>query len=134
MTIEPLVRRATTRYDESVHDFTRLIVWKRAIDVAVTVYEVTARFPVVERFALSQQMRRAAASIPANIAEGSGRRTSAEFRQFLTNALGSATELSSHLTLASRLRLGSPADMEALEPQIPEIRRLLVALIKASEA
>jgi four helix bundle protein len=114
-----------------VHDFTRLTAWKRAIDLAEEVYSCTTAFPTSEKFGLIRQTRQAASSVPANIAEGSGRRTPGEFRQFLSNALGSATELSSHLVLAGRLRLADPSLIGELEARVIEVRRLIVSLMKS---
>src|SRR5437762_782503 len=76
-----------------MQDFRKLEVWQRGQRLALSVYRATATYPGSERFGLTSQMRRAAASIPANIAEGCGRASSAEFRQFLHIAAGSANEL-----------------------------------------
>lgn len=78
-------------------------VWQRAIDFAVRVYETTAGFPKSEEYGLTSQMRRAAISIASNIAEGAARRTKNEFIQFLYMAVGSASEIDTHLELAARL-------------------------------
>ena len=80
-----------------------LLVWQRSIDLVVSIYEVTRSFPQSELFSLTSQIRRCATSIPANIAEGSGRRGNNEFKQFLYIALGSATELETHLILSEKL-------------------------------
>jgi len=81
----------------------KLDVWKRAIDFVVTVYKMTESFPRDERFGLISQIRRAAVSIAANIAEGAGRHTSKEFKYFLSNAQGSVSELATELLIAQRL-------------------------------
>jgi len=81
----------------------KLDVWKRAIDFVVTVDKMTESFPRDERFGLISQIRRAAVSIAANIAEGAGRHTSKEFKYFLSNAQGSVSELATELLIAQRL-------------------------------
>lgn len=80
-----------------------LIVWRKAMDLVVLVYKATESFPKHELYGLTSQIRRAASSVPANIAEGQGRRSKSEFRQFLGNARGSLLELDTHLELALRL-------------------------------
>ena len=80
-----------------------LIAWQKAMDLVVLIYQSTAGFPKYELYGVTSQMRRAAASIPANIAEGQGRRSKSEFGQFLGNARGSLLELDTHLELALRL-------------------------------
>src|SRR5687768_2748512 len=80
-----------------------LIVWQKAMDLVVAFYKATEGFPKTETYALTSQIRRAAASIPANIAEGQGRRLGGEYLQFLGNARGSLLELDTHLEIAIRL-------------------------------
>src|SRR5688572_26837166 len=80
-----------------------LIVWQRAMDLVTSVYRLTEDFPKSELYGLTSQIRRCAASIPANIAEGQGRRLAGEFLQFLANARGSLLELDTHLEIAVRL-------------------------------
>jgi four helix bundle protein len=82
-----------------------LIVWQKAIDLVVSVYAATENFPKTELYGLTSQIRRCATSIPANIAEGQGRRLPGEFIQFLGNARGSLLELDTHLEIARRLNM-----------------------------
>jgi four helix bundle protein len=81
-----------------------LIVWQKAMDLVMAVYNATASFPKEETYSLTSQIRRAVVSIPANIAEGQGRRLTKEFLYFLANARGSLLELDTHLEIALRLR------------------------------
>ena len=81
-------------------DFRKQKVWGKAHDLALKVYRVTEAFPKTELFGLTSQIRRAGVSIPANIAEGCGRDTDADFARFLQIAMGSASELEYHLLLA----------------------------------
>jgi four helix bundle protein len=82
---------------------TKLDAWKRSTDFAVDIYRMTDGFPKDEKYGLTSQLRRAAVSIPANIAEGAARNSIKEFRRFLSNAQGSASELETELLIAFRL-------------------------------
>jgi four helix bundle protein len=81
----------------------KLEVWNQAVDFVVSIYKLTECFPKEEKFGLTSQIRRAAVSIPANIAEGAARQSYKEFAHFLSNAQGSASELETELLIASRL-------------------------------
>ena len=81
----------------------KLDLWNAAMDLVVTIYEVTDSFPRGERYSLTDQIRRAASSIPSNVAEGAGRQTKKEFTNYLHVAQGSLSELDTHLELARRL-------------------------------
>ncbi len=81
----------------------KLAVWQRAIELVVRIYKLTESFPKEEKFGLISQIRRAAVSIPANIAEGAARQSSKEFCYFLSNAQGSVSELATELVIARRL-------------------------------
>ena len=111
-------------------DFRDLKVWEKAHALALTCYEVTVKFPKQEMFGLVSQIRRAGGSIPANIAEGCGRRGNGEFHRFLQMAMGSASELEYHLLLSKDLRFLDYADYDRLELQVTEIKRMLAALIR----
>ena len=82
----------------------KLDVWQRAIDFVIKIYKVTDEFPKEEIYGLTSQMRRAAVSIPSNIAEGAARGSKAEFRKFLAIAQGSISELETQIIISSRLR------------------------------
>ncbi|MFA5688368.1 MAG: four helix bundle protein [Kiritimatiellales bacterium] len=110
-------------------DYKDLDVWKRAVDVVVRIYRETASFPDSEKFGIVNQMRRAAVSIPSNIAEGSARHHSKDFTHFLRIADGSAAELETQLIISIKLEfLSVPAEL--LE-EITVLRRMLAALIKS---
>lgn len=88
---------------QTSRDFVKLQVWHKAHALTLRIYEATRRFPADERFGLTSQMRRSAASVPANIAEGCGRGGEAELARFLQIAQGSGSELGYHLLLARDL-------------------------------
>jgi four helix bundle protein len=110
-------------------DYHDLIVWQRAMVMTRSVYEATNAFPKEEMFGLKMQIRRAAVSIPANIAEGHGRLTDLQFRHFLGNSRGSLSELQTELELAHDLGFVDTGKMSALVNQINEVARLLNGLI-----
>lgn len=93
---------------ETIRSHRDLIVWQKAIELVVSVYKATHQFPKEELYCLTSQIRRAVTSVPANIAEGQGRRLSGEFKQFLGNARGSLLELDTHLEIAFRLGYITP--------------------------
>jgi four helix bundle protein len=110
--------------------FRRLNVWTKAHQLTLDIYKVTARFPKEELYALTSQMKRAASSIAANIAEGCGRGSDADFARFLLIAMGSASELESHLLLARDLGFMAAKDYARLDDMTTEIKRMLAALIQ----
>lgn len=87
----------------AMHDFTKLRVWNDAVELVTDIYKATESFHKDERFGLTSQVRRCAVSIPSNIAEGAGRRTTGEFKQFLGIAIGSSCELHTQLIIAQKL-------------------------------
>ncbi len=108
-------------------DYKELEVWKKGISLVLNIYETTKNFPKDERFALTDQIKRAAVSIPSNIAEGASRNTTKEFVQFLYIALGSASELETQIIIAEKL--GYLRSKETLYTEITVIRKMLNALI-----
>ncbi|MCU1288046.1 MAG: ribosomal protein, partial [Acidobacteria bacterium] len=108
-----------------------LIVWQKAMDLTVDVYNFTKAFPKEELFGLVSQMRRASASIAANIAEGQGRRLSGEFNQFLGNARGSLLELDTHVELAFRVGYITKQQYNNLQEKINEVGRILNGLMRS---
>ena len=108
-----------------------LIVWQKAMRLAAQVHEATRRFPRDERFGLLLQMRRAAVSIPSNLAEGAARRTTREFLAFLHIARGSQAELDTQLRLATEFHYLAPECATDLLLKTEEVGRMLTALIAA---
>lgn len=111
-----------------MHSFKELKIWNRSIDLATEVYEVTKGFPIEEKYGLISQMRRSAVSIPSNIAEGAGRNTNGEFRQFLGIANGSSFELYSQLVIADKLNLISKETVNTLLTELTELQKMNYAL------
>jgi len=105
-----------------------LLVWQKGIALAKLVYQLTKNFPSEEKFGLVAQMRRAAVSVPSNIAEGQARHTTGEFIQFISHAEGSAAELDTQLILSIELQFCSNSVAEDSFALIGEIRRMLNAL------
>jgi len=111
-------------------NYKELRVWEKAHTLTLAIYGATCAFPKEELYGLTSQLRRAAASIGANIAEGSGRRTEGEICRFLQIARGSASELEYHVLLARDLRFLTDADFVKLTKQADEVQRMLTALIE----
>ena len=116
-----------------MQDFKKLKVWQKAHQLVLSVYSASKKFPRVELFALTDQFRRAAFSIAANTAEGSGRRSRKEFTYFLGIALGSVSEVEYSLILAKDLNYLAVADFQSMQRQADEVRRMLISLIKKIE-
>lgn len=105
-----------------------LEAWKKSVDFVVDIYKATDGFPKEEKFGLTSQIRRASVSIPANIAEGAGRKSDKEFLYFLSNAQGSASEVATELLIAFRLGFLQDASYEYLVRLLDEIGRLIRGL------
>ena len=106
----------------------KLDVWKKSIDFVVALYKATEQFPKEEKFGLTSQLRRAAVSISANIAEGAARKTAKEFSYFLSNSQGSTSEVETELLIAHRLRYLSDETYKELTTSLEEIGRMLTGL------
>lgn len=117
-----------------MQDYRHLKVWERAHQLTLAVYKATVPFPKDELYGLTSQIRRACASIPANIAEGCGRDGDAEFARFLRIAMGSASELDYHLLLARDLGFLNEMVYEQLENELREVRRMLNSFIQKLRA
>jgi four helix bundle protein len=113
-----------------VKDFKELKVWAKAHQLTLHVYTVTRDFPRQEVYGLTSQMRRAAVSIAANIAEGCGRRSDGELTRFLHIARGSASELEYHLLLAKDLGFLAEQEHARIEATLVEVQRMLTGLVQ----
>ncbi len=114
-------------------DYTDLLVWQDAMALVERCYRASGRFPASERFGLTSQMRRAAVSIPANIAEGQGRRTRGEFLNQLSVAHGSLREVETYIQLAERLGMLESAVAQGILEHSARVGRLLNGLMRSLE-
>ena len=105
-----------------------LVVWQKGIALAEMVYRLTQSFPSAEKFGLIAQMRRAAVSVPSNLAEGQARHTTGEFVQFISHAEGSVAELDTQLILSNELRFCDHVSTAPVSALIDELRRMLNVL------
>ncbi|MGZ3336830.1 MAG: four helix bundle protein [Isosphaeraceae bacterium] len=117
----------------AVQSYQELEVWKVAMDLATECYRVTKAFPKDELFGMTSQIRRSAASIPANIAEGQGREHTKEFLSYVSIARGSLKELETHLLLCQRVGLLKEADLPSLMTLCDWISQMLSRLRQALE-
>ncbi len=109
--------------------FQDLLVWQRAMEMTVCIYEVTLAFPREEMYGLTSQLRRAAVSVTSNIAEGRGRLSQGEFRQFLGLAQGSNYEVQTQLLVAKQLKMGKTELLNKAENLSIEVGKMLSSLI-----
>jgi len=114
-----------------IKDFKDLIVWQRAMELVTEVYRLVKKLPNEERFALSDQIRRSAISIPSNIAEGQGRNSTKEFIHFLSIAKGSKAELETQLLLGVKINYLTNLEIETSMKLIQEVGKMLNALQKS---
>jgi four helix bundle protein len=112
----------------------KLDVWQAAMKVAQLIYKQTNTFPPEEKFGLVSQMRRSVVSIPCNIAEGAARKGKREFKNFLSMAQGSLSELDTQLDLSIMLEYLKKENVEELENQLVRIDKMLTGLIRSLEA
>lgn len=112
-----------------IESYRDLKVWQKAVNLVVNCYQVSEGFPAHEKYGLSSQLRRAAVSIPANIAEGKHRHHLKEFKHHLTFSYGSLAELETHCILAQRLGYISESDLEKILHNASEIGKMLNGLI-----
>lgn len=119
--------------DKKPAGYRDLLVWQKGIALAGRIYEMMVRFPSEEKFGLTSQMRRAAVSIPSNIAEGQARHTTAEFIQFISNAEGSVAELDTQLTLCEQFGFCEKGIALELHEKLDELRRMLNSLRRKLE-
>jgi four helix bundle protein len=107
----------------------RLKLWQKSVEFVAELYRATTAFPVAERYGIVSQMRRAAVSIPSNIAEGAARRTRKEYQQFLYTARGSLSEVDTQLEISLRLGYLKSECAEALQARLDEVSRMLNGLL-----
>jgi four helix bundle protein len=117
-----------------VHSFRDLTVWQRSMQMAVAVYRLTQGFPREEIYGLTSQMRRAAVSIPSNIAEGHGRLGPNEYRQFLGVARGSNFELQTQLEIARALGKGDSKLLDEVDSLSHEVGKMIFGVLQAMKA
>ena len=113
-----------------MQDFKNLDVWQKAHQLTIAVYKASVVFPQDELYGLTSQIRRAASSIPANIAEGCGRKGNVELSRYLQIAFGSASELEYHLILAHDLNLITDGIYQDLSNQVDEVKKMLTGLMR----
>jgi four helix bundle protein len=113
-----------------VKDFRELLVWEKSHQLVLAVYEATRDYPKEEMYGITNQTRRAACSVPANIAEGCGRGTDPDFGRHLQIAMGSANELDYYLLLARDLKMLRAGTYTHLYNSVTEVKRMLAALIR----
>ena len=114
-----------------MQDFRKIDVWKRSFTFSKEIYGITSSFPNEEKFGLTSQVRRAALSIPINIAEGSGRNTRKDFANFIQVAIGSASEVECELLLSKELNYIDKENFSRLNEDIIEIRKMLISFRKS---
>lgn len=113
--------------------FQELPVWQRSIEMTVAIYDATRSFPREEVYGLTSQLRRAAVSVASNIAEGRGRISQGEFRQFLGVAQGSNYEVQTQILVAKKLKMGEPKQLNQAEKLSVEVGKMLSAFIASLE-
>jgi len=114
-------------------NYKELKVWQRSYQLCLEIYRITKKFPNEERYGLTSQIRRTAVSVPSNIAEGYGRKTTPEYIRFLYIAYGSNCELETQILLSGHLGYIETGKLEMLQEGIGEVERMLKALIKSLE-
>jgi len=115
----------------SLRSYQELVAWQKGMALVTDIYSCTQKFPKEEIYGLTSQIRRAAVSIPSNIAEGQGRLTSGEFKQFLGHARGSVFEVETQLLVARDLSYLSDEAVQALLERVQEVGRILSGLLSS---
>jgi four helix bundle protein len=118
---------------QMLKNYKELNVWQKAYSLCLTVYKLTAGFPGEEKYGLTAQIRRSAVSVPSNIAEGYGRKSTKEYLQLLYIAYGSICELETQVLLSGVLKYIDSVDLEQVQRNTGEVERMLKALIKSLE-
>jgi four helix bundle protein len=121
------------RRTRTLKSYKDLKVWQRSYQLCLEIYKITKGFPDEEKYGLTSQLRRAAVSVPSNISEGYGRKTTPEYIQFLYIAYGSVCEIETQILLSGDLGYISNGKLAMLKEGIREIERMLKALIRSLE-
>jgi len=111
-------------------DFRELRIWQKAMDLCLTVYDLTDRFPKYELFSLTKELRKSSVSVPSNIAEGHGRKTNAQFNHFLSIALGSIASPLTQLIVAKRRKYATSTEIEPIVKEYDDLGRSIGAMQK----
>ncbi len=114
----------------TIRSYKDLVVWQKAIELVVNIYDATTSYPPHELYGLVAQMRRAAVSIPSNIAEGHARGTRRDYRYFLIRALASGAELETQILISKRLAFGQEVNFGTIDVLLVEIMKMLNTLTK----
>ena len=130
----PKLHMSARNQNVKIRSYRDLIAWQKAMDLVVNVYSLSKTFPPEELYALTKQVRRAVTSVPANIAEGQGRRLPREFHQFLANARGSLMELETHLEVAFRVGYIKSEQLLDIQHDLNEVGRILNGLMRSISA
>ncbi len=118
---------------EMLKNYKELNVWQKSYELCLKIYQITAKFPNEERYGLTSQIRRSVVSIPSNIAEGYGRKTTLDYIRMLYISYGSVCELETQILLAGDLGFIDKGELDTAKKDIAEIERMLKALIKSLE-
>ncbi len=118
---------------EMLKNYKELNVWQKSYELCLKIYRITAKFPNEEKYGLTSQIRRSAVSIPSNIAEGYGRKTTVDYIRMLYISYGSVCELETQILLAGDLGFIEKGELGTLKKDIAEVERMLKALIKSLE-
>jgi four helix bundle protein len=111
-----------------MHNYKQLKVWQESVAFATQIYKLSTQFPAEERFGLQSQLRRASTSIALNIAEGAGRGTDGEFKQFLGYAIGSANEVETALIISRNLEMVTDEEVERVSIKLDAIQKMIYRL------
>jgi four helix bundle protein len=116
--------------ENAIHSYRELIVWQKSIELVLEIYLLTETFPKEEIYGLTSQLRRAAVSIPSNIAEGRSRGTRKEFKQFLLNAFGLGAEVETQIAIARMLPKTKNLNYKKTDQLLDEVMKMLNSIIK----
>ena len=127
------VSRGSRDSSEMLKNYKELKVWQKSYQLSLKVYKITAEFPIEEKYGLTSQIRRAVVSVPSNIAEGYGRKTTTDYIKYLYIAYGSLCELETQILLSRDLNLIESSNAKVIIDEIHGVERMLKALIKSLE-